>query len=114
MEIPENITEILDGFVITDQKEQPNLFIDVIPGRLSDRKQLNFTSKVVSFTATELKIQLNFENLEMVSFHNLDRDQITVYFYDEELFVDTYANFMPAGVQLQPVYLPCLNTPAAI
>jgi len=44
MKVPENITEILNDFVIFNKTEYPNLFIDVIPGRLSDRKQLNFTS----------------------------------------------------------------------
>jgi hypothetical protein len=44
MKIPENITEILNGTVEINEKDYPNLLITVIPGRLSQRKLLNFTT----------------------------------------------------------------------
>jgi hypothetical protein len=60
MKIPKNTTAILNGFANINGKEYHNLIINVIPGRLSDRNQLNFTSQLVNFTESELKIQLSF------------------------------------------------------
>jgi hypothetical protein len=44
MKIPENLTEILNGKIYINETDYSNLIIRVIPGRLSDRKLLNFTS----------------------------------------------------------------------
>ena len=100
MKIPENITEILNGYIQINGTYYPNLLIEVIPGRLSDKNLLNFTSQVVNFTASELKIQLKFQNLQYVSLHNLDREQIKVQIYGSHLFTDLFANYMYPGIQL--------------
>ena len=55
--------------------------MEVIPGKFSEMKQLNFNWSFVEFKTTEMLIQLNIENINVVSSHGMHKDsiQITIY-----------------------------------
>jgi hypothetical protein len=50
--------------------------LEVLPGKQSEATMLKINWTLVSYQVTQLLIQLDFENVNYVSSHNSDRDQI--------------------------------------
>jgi len=67
---------------------------------------LDFNWTFVNFTATELLIQLDFQNLNYVSSHNQDPDAIKLTIYGFQLFADIYGSLMMPATVLRPKFLP--------
>ena len=67
MKIPDHPSYIQNETVTIDGVMHPILKIEVEPGKLSDHRMLNFNWTFVNFTATELLIQLDFQNMLYVS-----------------------------------------------
>ena len=88
--------------------------VEVKPGKYSELQQLKFNWSFRNFTTTELLIQLDFENRNLVSFNKNDPDSIKLTIYGFQLFADTNGNFMmpPTVTNLRP--LPKLFSATAI
>jgi len=56
MKIPENLTEVQNGTIVINETSYRNMVIDVIPGKLSENKYMNFTWKLVNYTTLGMKI----------------------------------------------------------
>lgn len=76
MKVPDHPEQLKTESVIIDGEIYPMIKLEVLPGKQSEPKLLNFNWTLVEYTVTQLVIQLNFENLNYVSSHNSDRDQI--------------------------------------
>lgn len=78
MKVPTHPEQIQTQTVNVDGKEQPILMVKVLPGKKSDISDLKLNWTFVSFTSTELKIRLEFENMALVSRHVNEPDSILV------------------------------------
>ena len=76
MKVPDHPEHLRSESVIIDGELYPIVKLEVLPGKQSDISQLKFNWTLVEFQVSQLLIQLDFENLNYVSCHNSDRDQI--------------------------------------
>jgi len=74
MKVPDHPELIQNETVKINGTEFPILQISVVPARYSNPEKLRFNWTFVSFTPTELLIQLEFENVAFVSLSRLDPD----------------------------------------
>jgi hypothetical protein len=81
MMVPQNPEYLQTNNISIDGDTYPLLKLEVLPGKLSEPKLLNFTWSLVEFQVTQLLIQLDFENQNYVSSHNSNKDQIQVTIY---------------------------------
>ena len=108
MKIPEYPSLIQNETVILDEQSHPILKFDVLPGKQSDPQKLTFSWQFVNFTATELLIQLDFDEKYYVSTHSQDPDRIRLTIYGFQLFADTFGNLMSPPTVLKVKILPQL------
>ena len=76
MKVPDNPEQLKSESVNLDGELYPMLKLEVLPGKQSEFALLKFNWTLVDYQATQLLIQLNFENVDYVSSHNSNRDQI--------------------------------------
>ncbi len=62
MKVPEHPEYLQTSNISIDGVTYPLLKLEVLPGKFSEPKLLNFTWRVVAFQTTQLLIQLDFEN----------------------------------------------------
>lgn len=78
MTVPINFTNIQNTTVKINNTQWPAIQIKILHGRFSDGSLLRFNWTLKNYTVTQLKIQLNFENPEQVSYYSEDPERITV------------------------------------
>ena len=76
MKVPDHPEHLKSENVIIDGDLYPMIKLEVLPGKQSEIARLKFNWTLVEFQVTQLLIKLDFENLNYVSSHNSDRDQI--------------------------------------
>jgi hypothetical protein len=75
---------------------------------------LKFNWSFVSFTPSELQIQLEFANVTSVSLHNQEPDAIFVQIFGYELFSNERGEFIHPEYVLSTKVLPRMDTKARI
>ena len=108
MKIPDHPEYIQNETLTLEDVVYPILDMEVIPGKFSEMKQLNFNWTFVEFKTTEMLIQLNFENINVVSSHGMHKDSIQITIYGFQMFADTLGNYMSPGTILKPKKLPMM------
>ena len=78
MDVPDHPEYIQNETININATDQPILRIIVVPGKYSKVSQLKFNWTFISFTPTELQIQLDFEDVNSVSISNKNPDAIFV------------------------------------
>lgn len=108
MKIPDHPGFIQNETVTIDDVTYPILSLKIIPGVYSDPPMLQFNWTFISFTTSEMLIQLDFENKNYISSHNGFPDSIQLTINGFMLFADSLGNFMQPLTVLKPKILPTL------
>ena len=110
MKVPDHPQNIQNETIRINETDWPILQIRVLPGKFSNATQLRFNWTFVSFTPTELQIQLNFEQVTYVSIHNSNPDFIHVQVFGYVLFANERGEFMQPEYQLRTKSLPRMDS----
>lgn len=94
MKVPEHPGDIQSDTVTINGTQQPILWITVLPGKLSELKMLKFNWTFVSYTDTQMQLQLSFDFTNYVSSQISGLDQIQVVIYGIQMFADAEGNYM--------------------
>jgi hypothetical protein len=108
MKIPDHPEYVQNETITIDDEVFPILKIVVKLGKYSDEHMLKFNWTFVEFKTMEMLIQLDFENINYVSSHNLDKDSIQLTIYGFQLFADILGNYMLPPTVLKIKALPLM------
>ena len=93
-----------------NETEFPALEIKIRPGAYSDPVLLKMNTTFVSFSPSQMKIQLDVANALVVSSSIYSKDSIEVTIYGNSWFMDVQGNFMVQGFRLNSYVLPTMIT----
>ena len=94
MKIPEQPTQIQNDTIVINQTTYPVVKLEVVAGKYSDPTKLKFNWTLVEFNQKELLINLEFENIGLVSSQKRDPDLMQMTFYGFYYFSDSSGNFI--------------------
>lgn len=106
MKIPDHQEYLQNETITLNDTVYPMLKFEIVPGKYSEVKKLDFNWTLVNFTNVELLIQLNFEHLNYVSSHAANYDSIKLIIYGWPMFADLNGNYMRPPTVLIPKEIP--------
>jgi len=108
---------IISSTVEVNNQKVPVIFLSINPGYYSNTDDLTFTYNITSYTAKQMKIQLNFDRPLYVSKERDDLDYLVVIFYGQYYFFDTDGLLMTKNKKLRkaiPTQIPVGGTASSL
>lgn len=106
MAVPDRAEDVENATFVLNGTTYPALSVVVVPGKYSDEHKLIFNWTFVSYSSTQMQIQLLFDTPLYVSKETLYPDKLQIIVYGFSLFMDVGGRFIEPGFELKARTLP--------